>query len=105
MVRPGRIGDRHAALFLLPVAVHDVIYAHSSLVVPVIPSVTAFFAWRRRHDASNASPHWCSQRTMDRAYHRHPERFVKGPPRIPVLPTEVWINRAEGQTAVIRTPH
>ena len=41
--------------FVVPVARHDVIYAHSSLLVPVIPSVTAFFAWRRRrHDESQA---------------------------------------------------
>ena len=36
---------------------------------------------------------------------RAPERFVHGAPRIPHLPTEVWINRAEDQTAVIRPPH
>ena len=29
----------------------------------------------------------------------------QGEPCIPQLPTEVWINRAEDQTAVIRTPH
>jgi len=45
------------------------------------------------------------QLAMDRAYHRHPERFVKGPPRIPALPTEVWINRSEDHTAIVRTPH
>ena len=41
------------------------------------------------------------QQTMDRAYQQHPERFVNGPPRVPPLPTEVWINKAEDQTAVI----
>ena len=45
------------------------------------------------------------QSAMDLAYQRAPERFVNGPPRIPALPTEVWINRAEDQTATIRTPH
>jgi putative transposase len=41
------------------------------------------------------------QAVMDAAYRQHPERFVKGPPRVPRLPTEVWINKAEDQTAVV----
>ncbi len=41
------------------------------------------------------------QVVMDAAYHEHPERFVKGPPRVPQLPTEVWIDKAEDQTAVV----
>lgn len=41
------------------------------------------------------------QAVMDAAYRQHPERFVKGPPRVPQLPTEVWINKAEDQTAVV----
>ena len=45
------------------------------------------------------------QSAMDRADQRAPERFVNGPPRSPQLPIEVWLNRAEDQTAVIRTPH
>ncbi|PID37316.1 MAG: hypothetical protein CSA62_15490, partial [Planctomycetota bacterium] len=28
-------------------------------------------------------------------YHRHPERFINGPPRLESLPAEVWINRPE----------
>ena len=44
------------------------------------------------------------QTAMDLAYQRHPERFVHGPPRVPALPTEVWINRAEAQTAVVQIP-
>lgn len=39
------------------------------------------------------------QTTMDQAYLLHPERFVKGPPQVPALPTEVWINREEDKTA------
>lgn len=31
------------------------------------------------------------------AYRRHPERFVKGPPALPALPAEIWINRPELQ--------
>ncbi len=45
------------------------------------------------------------QTAMDLAYQRAPERFVNGPPRIPLLPPAVGINRAEDQTAVIRTPN
>jgi len=41
------------------------------------------------------------QHVMDAAYHQHPERFVHGPPLVPQLPAEVWINKAEDQTAVI----
>ena len=41
------------------------------------------------------------QAVMDAAYQQHPERFVKGPPRVPHLPTEVWINQAEDQTAFV----
>ena len=45
------------------------------------------------------------QAAMDRAYQRAPERFVHGAPRIAPLPTEVWINRAEDRTAIVRIPH
>jgi len=33
------------------------------------------------------------KRTLMEAYARHPERFVKGAPTPPNLPTEVWINK------------
>lgn len=32
---------------------------------------------------------------MQQAYAAHPERFVKGPPTLPSLPPEVWINRPQ----------
>lgn len=41
------------------------------------------------------------QDTLDQAYRLHPERFVKGPPRVQQLPTEVWINREEDKTAYV----
>lgn len=41
------------------------------------------------------------QQALDLAYHLHPERFVKGPPRVQQLPTEVWINREEDKTAYV----
>jgi putative transposase len=44
------------------------------------------------------------QATMDQAYQQQPGRFVNGPPRIPLLPDAVWINRAEDQTAIVRIP-
>ena len=31
--------------------------------------------------------------TLELAYMRHPERFVRGVPKPPVLPGSVWINR------------
>lgn len=51
------------------------------------------------------------QSVMDRFYESHPERFVKGPPRHPVLASEVWINppnrnktREVAQGATLETP-
>ncbi len=32
---------------------------------------------------------------LQRAYAAHPERFVKGPPSVAMLPREVWINRPQ----------
>jgi putative transposase len=41
------------------------------------------------------------QSALDEAYRLHPERFVKGAPRVQQLPTEVWINREEDRTAYV----
>jgi putative transposase len=40
------------------------------------------------------------QLVLDAAYAAHPERFVHGPPRVPPLPTAVWINppKAENES-------
>lgn len=35
------------------------------------------------------------QQVLHQAYAVHPERFVKGPPALPTLPQEVWINRPQ----------
>jgi len=35
------------------------------------------------------------QAVLDAAYQKHPERFVKGPPRARGVPEEVWINKPE----------
>ena len=33
------------------------------------------------------------QAVLDEAYAAHPERFVRKPPKVPQLPTAVWINK------------
>ncbi len=33
------------------------------------------------------------QRVLDAAHHAHPERFVRGTPKPPPLPTAAWINK------------
>jgi putative transposase len=38
------------------------------------------------------------QNVLDAAYAAHPERFVKGPPKVPSLPQAVWINPPEDKT-------
>jgi putative transposase len=35
------------------------------------------------------------QKVLQAAYAAHPERFVRGVPRLPSLPTEVWINKPQ----------
>ena len=65
---------KHSALCLLtPAVVH---YGHA-------PSIL-----RQRHTV------------VKQAYANHPERFVKGPPALPNLPPEVWINRPQPVLAV-----
>jgi putative transposase len=44
------------------------------------------------------------QAAMQRAYAAHPERFVKGAPVLPPLPTAVWINRPPQPGAPIASP-
>jgi putative transposase len=41
--------------------------------------------------------------TMHAAHHRHPERFVRGSPRLPSLPTAVHINPTEAHQLVLKT--
>jgi putative transposase len=41
------------------------------------------------------------QRALDAAYAAHPERFVKGPPKSPSVPDEVWINRPDDRTVLL----
>ena len=66
-----------------------------------------FFAWYNQHHHHSGlglmTPdqvhygqaddiHAARQRTLDRAFAAHPERFVKQPPTPPAKPTAVWIN-------------
>lgn len=40
------------------------------------------------------------QATLDAAFERYPERFVRGRPRPPVIPTEVWINQPSANQSI-----
>ncbi len=66
-----------------------------------------FFAWYN-HEHHNSGIHLLTpanvhygqaaqvisqrQTVLERAFHRHPERFVRRPPQHPSLPQAVWIN-------------
>src|SRR5690606_17114273 len=43
------------------------------------------------------------QRVLDAHYAEHPERFVKGPPKVRRPPAEVWINRPTEQHVALPT--
>ena len=72
--------------------------------------VRAFFDWYNhihRHSAlgllSPATVHFGQapviqqqrQAILDQAFSTHPERFVKGTPKPPALPAQVWINQPD----------
>jgi hypothetical protein len=38
--------------------------------------------------------------TLSAAFQRHPERFVRGTPRPPVVPEAAWINKSETNSSV-----
>jgi putative transposase len=40
------------------------------------------------------------QLVMDRAFARNPQRFVAGPPKLPILPKAVWINPPENRDEI-----
>lgn len=58
---------------------------HHSGIADLTPADVHFGRGRARLDAR--------QLVLDAAYGDHPERFVKGRPLAPALPTAVWINR------------
>ena len=37
------------------------------------------------------------QKSLDEAFDAHPERFVKGPPKVPDFPSKVWLNPPTNQ--------
>ena len=45
------------------------------------------------------------QSVLDTAYAAHTERFVNGPPKVPSLPAEVWINPPEDRTQTEMEAH
>jgi putative transposase len=45
------------------------------------------------------------QRVLDDAHAARPERFVRGAPRAPHIPTEVWISRPENIIECTSTRH
>ena len=44
------------------------------------------------HYGRAAALHEARSAVLADAYAAHPERFVKGPPRAALVPSEVWIN-------------
>ncbi len=76
---------RHSGLaFLTPATVH---HGASRCIMAL-----------RRPYSRNGRPPWTA------SIQQHPGRSVDGPPRIPLLPDVVWINRAEDRTAIVRIP-
>lgn len=80
---------------------------------------SSFFGWynhEHRHERiglfTPADVHFSRHFEIDRvrqgalnaAYAAHPERFVKGPPKSPSVPEEVWINRPTGQSMTLDGP-
>ena len=51
------------------------------------------------HHGQAARLHADRQRTLDAAYTATPERFVRGNPKPPTLPTAAWINKPPTQEA------
>jgi putative transposase len=48
---------------------------------------------RQRHDGTDTAVYEKRQEVMAAFYEKYPERFVKGMPKPPELPGEVWINK------------
>lgn len=51
------------------------------------------------HYGRAEAAHAARQRVLEAAYAANPERFVKGPPRPPEIPTAAWINKPKEVTA------
>jgi putative transposase len=51
-----------------------------------------FLTPEQHHLGEGAAITAARQQVLDAAYAAHPERFVRGRPMAPVVPTEAWIN-------------
>jgi transposase InsO family protein len=56
------------------------------------------------HRGQGAAITSARQQTLDAAYAAHPERFVRGQPNAPAIPTSVWINAPIPVVASAATP-
>ena len=54
----------------------------------------------QRHNGTDKAVYEKRQRVMAAFYEQHPERFVKGLPKPPELPGEVWINKPDQASKV-----
>ena len=55
----------------------------------------AYFAPSQVYRGEHLQLQRVRQRALDQFWKQHPERFVRGQPRAPSLPDQVWINRPE----------
>jgi putative transposase len=61
-------------------------FDHYHIGIGLIPPAALHFGHAQQLHAQR-------QLVLERAYQRHPERFVSGPPKPPAIPAEVWINQ------------
>ena len=55
----------------------------------------AYFTPSQVHRGEHLQLHRVRQNALDQFWKQHPERFVRGRPRAPSLPDQVWINRPQ----------
>lgn len=63
-----------------------------------------FLTPEQHHRGAGAAITTARQQALDAAYAAHPERFVRGRPIAPVVPTEAWINPPAGHDSSLATP-
>jgi putative transposase len=52
------------------------------------------------HDGQAKAPHAKRARVLEAAHAPKPERFVRGTPKPPTLPTAAWINKPDTKKVV-----
>ena len=82
---PGRFTDRQEARTYLQAFFHWYNTKHRHSGLGLLTPDTVHYGLTQQIQAVR-------QTVLDKAYHNHPERFVKGHPRPPRVPDEVWIN-------------